>query len=81
MSRAAGFASLNRRRKGDGRSLGNVRVDLFDVPLKYGPDTTSRSEVIEFTVSDFLGAKWVYSLRLSPPLVVFSNSKEHNGRS
>jgi len=34
---------------------GNVRVDLPDLPLKYGPDTTSRSEVIEFTVIDFLG--------------------------
>jgi len=34
-----------------GRSLVNVRVDLPDLPLNYGSDTTSRSEVIEFTVN------------------------------
>jgi len=36
-----------------------------DVPLKYGPDTTSRSEVIEFKVNDFFWSK----KPLSPPLV------------
>jgi len=50
-----------------------VRVDLPDLPLKYGPDTTSRSEVIEFTVNDFFGENLGNSPPLSPPLVVFSN--------
>jgi len=40
---------------GRGQPLGNVRVDLPDLPLKYGPGTTSRSKVFEFTVNDFFG--------------------------
>jgi len=43
-------------RSGRGRPLGNVGVDLPDLPLKYGADTTSRSEVIEFiVVNDLFG--------------------------
>jgi len=60
---------------GRGRPPGNVRVNLPDLPLKYGPDTTSRSEVIEFTVIDFLGEKLGNLPPLSPPLVVFGNRK------
>jgi len=41
---------------GRGRPPGNVQVELPDLPLKYEPDTTSRSEVIEFTVNDYFGA-------------------------
>jgi len=54
---------------------GTIRVDLPDLPLKYGPDTTCRSEVIEFKVIDFFGEKLGNSLPLSPPLVVYSNRK------
>jgi len=37
---------------GRGSPSGNVRVDLDpDVPPKYGPRTSSRSEVIDFTVN------------------------------
>jgi len=49
---------------------GNVRVDLPDLPLKYGPDTTSRFEVIEFTVIDFLGKSWAFHC-LFPHLLLF----------
>jgi len=31
-----------------------VRVELPDLSIKYGSDTTSRSEVIDFTIKDFL---------------------------
>jgi len=40
---------------GRGQPPGTVRVDPHDVPLKYGPGTTSRSKVIKFTVHDFFG--------------------------
>jgi len=35
---------------GRGRPLGNIRVDLPNVPPKDGPRKTSRSEVFDFTV-------------------------------
>jgi len=38
---------------GRGRPPGNVRVNIPDVPPKYGPRTTSRSEVFDLTVNDF----------------------------
>jgi len=60
--------------------LGNVAVDLPDLPLKYEPNMTSRSKVIEFTVNDFLGKKWVNSPPLSPPLVVLVLAKERDSR-
>jgi len=43
---------------------GNVDVDLPDLPLKYGPDTTSRFEVIEFKVNDFFGSKFFYMAKV-----------------
>jgi len=49
--------------------------------LKYGPDTTSSSKVIEFTVNDFFGTKWEKYSPLSPPLVVFSNRKKRHRNS
>jgi len=55
---------------GRGQPLGNVVVDLPDLPLKYGADTTSRSEVIDFTVNDFFVEKWGNYPPPSPPLVV-----------
>jgi len=41
----------------EGRASGNNRVDLPDVPLKDRPHTTSRSEVINFTLNNFFGAR------------------------
>jgi len=64
-----------------GRPPGNVRVNLPDLLFKYGPDTTSRSEVIEFTVIVFLGEKLGNLPPLSPLLVIFGNSKKRNGSS
>jgi len=55
---------------GRGRPLGNLRVDLPDVTLKYGLRTTSRSEDIDLTVNHFLGAKWGNSPPLSLPLIL-----------
>jgi len=54
---------------------------LPDHPLKYGADTTSRSEVIEFTINDFFGEKWGNSPPLSPPLVVLVIAKERDSYS
>jgi len=54
---------------------GNVRVDLPDLPLKYGPDTTSRSEFIEFNVIDFLGETLGKSPPLSPLLLFLAIEK------
>jgi len=53
-----------------------VRVDLPHIPLKYGPRTTSRSEVIDFTVNDFFGAKWGNYTPLSPPLVFLHDQSQ-----
>jgi len=56
-----------------GRPLGNVVVDLLDLPLKYGADTTSRSEVIEFTVNDFFCGKVGQLTASFPTSCCFSN--------
>jgi len=57
------------------------RVDLPNLPLKYGSNMTSRSEVIEITVINFLGEKLGNSPPLSPPFVVFSIRNKRNGPS
>jgi len=54
---------------------GNVRIGLPDLPLKYGLDTISRSEVIELTVFDFLGEKLGNSPPLSPLLLFLAIEK------
>jgi len=67
---------------GRGRSLGNVGFDLSDLTIKYGAVTTSRSEVIEFTVTnDFFGEEWGNSPTLSPPLIVLASENQNSASS